>query len=246
MESKWRAIQGKSPSRRDLATWQGKQFICFAQFCLFFVTYSEDGLQSKVSVTKEKWRQAEEFLGMPDHPFQEFLYRINHFTFDPNASEKKFYYKLISMMKHILGYVRSNPGIISDEFRTLVEPHPRLNWCLQQTRVVETAVGPVLAPDKMQKVGDMHSMQSVASIEQRLSEVLSKGISTFELLLSSISADDIKKMTTKDKLLAAARLHPFFTFAKGFKPGKQVFKQINIHAASREDLEKAILAVNKE
>lgn len=65
-------------------------------------------------------------------------------------------------------------------------------------------------------------------------------------MLLDIPPEDIKKMSPKDRLMAAARMAPFLNMTKNFKPGKQIFKQINIHGAGREELEAAMLAMNKD
>lgn len=243
--NKWQPVVGKSPTKRELANWTEAHYIHFLRFCEFFIHYTEKG-EPKVSVTKERWHKAEDLLNMPDHPFHEFLYRINHFSIDPNSSEKKFYFKLISMMKFVLGYLRSNPALVGDEMKKIIEPNARFNWCLTQTRVVDTAVGPVVVPDSQMRVGEFHNNQPLATTEQNLLSAMNRAINLFNVVAESITPEEIKKMAPKDKLLAMARMFPLFSVTKNFKPGKQIFKQINIHAAGREELESAMLAMNKD
>lgn len=237
MDSKWKIVQGKIPTKRELADWKPDHYIHFLRFCEHFIVQKEDG-HLIVSVTKERWRSAEQILAMPDHPFQEFLYRINRFTFQPDASEKKFNFKFGSMMRFVLGYLRDNPILISDEMRKIIEPNEKLNWCLKTTTITQTPMGPILTPNEMGG--------SIAPLEQRLMESVNKAINLFDLLTGSIDAEELKKMSVKDKLAAVARLAPFLNSAKNFKPGKQIFKQINIHTSDRETLESALLAVAKD
>ena len=243
---KWVAVQGKSPTKRDLVSWDEAKWICFIQFLKVFI--DGQGEESKFKVTKAKWHEAEGFLEMPDHPFQEFLYRVDKFTDDPTATEKKFYWKLASMMKYVLGYLRANPALISPTMRELIEPEPRLNWCLRQTKIVETAVGPVVAKDNVRDIGFGRDTQTLASQERRLYEVSVKATDLLEKLIDQVDArpEELRKMPLKDVLMAIGRMSYVFTVGKNIRVGKGVFKQININAASREELEAAMLQANKE
>jgi hypothetical protein len=184
---------------------------------------------------------------MPDHPFQEFLYRINFFTFDPNASEKKFYFKLVSMMKFVLGYLRINPSIISDEMKKIIEPNPRLNWCLRQTKVVATGIEgvEVVVPDTKETTGIVHSNQHIANYEHQLQETMIKTVNLLNRLVETVAKKDLNKMETKDLLLAIGRMSYVFSIGKQIRPNKTVFTQININKAGREELENAMLNFNK-
>lgn len=245
-DTKWKVVISKSPTKRELSAWTEKQWITFLRFCEFYIVTKEDGKVS-ISITKEKWAEGEEVLKMPDHPFHEFLYRINFFTFDSNASQKKFYFKLVSMMKFILGYLRVNPSLVSDEMKKIIEPNPRLNWCLKQTKVIETAIGDIVVPDKMDRVeGDKKgSNQNIASYEQQLQESMIKTTNLLDRLVGEAAGRPLNKMETKDLLMAIGRMSWVFSAGRQMKPNQQIFNQINIHKSSREELESAILNFNK-
>lgn len=243
-QNKWKVVESKSPTKRELSTWTEKQWITFLQFCLFFINEKEDGTFT-VAVTKEKWVQAEIFLSMPDHPFQEFLYRINFFTFDPKATPKKFWYKLTAMMKVTLGYLRINPSIISDEMKKIIEPNPRFNWCLKQTKVVDSPIGEIVVPDTTETVTHVHTNQSIATYEHQLQEAMIKSTNLLTRLVETLGKKDLNKMDTKDLLMAVGRMSWIFSAGRQMKPNSQVFKQINIHSADRDTLEKAMLDFNK-
>ncbi len=237
----------KSPTKRELSSWTESQWITFLRFCEFYIVTKEDGKVS-ISITKEKWKHGEEFLKMPDHPFQEFLYRINFFTFDSNASEKKFYFKLVSMMKFVLGFLRVNPSIVSEEMKKIIEPNPRLNWCLKQTKIVETVAGEIVVPDKLDRVESdtKGNNQSIASYDQQLQESMIKTTNLLDRLVAQAAGRDLSKMETKDLLLAIGRMSWVFSAGRQMKPNKMVFKQLNINKAGREELEKAMLDFNQD
>lgn len=249
-ESKYRAVQGKNPSKRELVTWDEGQWICFLRFCEIFVSTSEkkttDGSGVKFKVTEAKWREVEGFLDMPDHPFQEFLYRIDKFTYDPSANATKFYWKFLSMVKFVLGYLKSNPSIVTEKMREIIEPNPRFNWCLTQTKVVETIVGPMVVPDREERVGNHPTNMDIASYEKNLADAVTKTTNLLVRLVESVKPEELEKMPVKDRLMAIGRMSYVFTVGKSFKVNKGVFKQINIHAADRDTLEAALLDFNKE
>jgi hypothetical protein len=247
-ETKWRAIIGKNPTKRELVTWDEGQWICFLRFCELFIVKSDertkDGSGVSLKVTDAKWREVEGFLDMPDHPFQEFLYRIDKFTYDPTATRMKFFWRLSSMVKFVLGYLRQNPSIVTTKMREIIEPNPRFSWCLSQTKIVGTSVGAVVTPDKEERVTNHTTNMEVASYEKNLADAVLKTTNLLVRLVDSIKPEEIEKMPVKDRLMAVGRMSYIFTVGKSFKVGKGIFKQININMAGREELEKAMLDFN--
>lgn len=247
--SKWSVVKGKNPTKRELAVWKEGQWITFLRFCEVFIEKTgdrtKDGTGVTIKVTDKKWREVEGFLDMPDHPFQEFLYRIDKFTDDPTATRNKFYYKLVTMTKIVLGYLRANPSIVTTTMREIIEPNPRLNWCLQTTKIVDTAVGAIVVPDKVERVGISHTNQEVASYEKNLADAVTKVTNLLVRIIESISPEDLEKMSAKDKMMAVGRMSYVFTVGKSFRVNKGVFKQININSASRDQLESLMLEFNK-
>lgn len=241
-ESKFKVLAGKTPTKSELASWEEGRYVIFLRFCEIFI--SDKGGELKLGVTKQKWHEVESFLEDGDHPFNEFLYRINFFSFQPQASEKRFYFKLIRLMQTILGYLKDNPSLITPRLKDIIEPNPKFNWCLTTTKVIDTALGPVVVPNK--EGIDPRYANTPAPYEARLIDAMTQATDLISKLAGSITDEDIKKMSSKDKLLAFARLLPVFNLSKTIKPGKTVFKQINIHAADRETLEAGLLAFNKD
>lgn len=246
MLHKWSAVEDKFPSKRELASWDEGHWISLLRFYEVFIRIKEETNEHYMSVSKEKWIEAEGFLKMPDHPFHEYLYRINRFTFSPGASEKKFFYKMSAMMRATLGYLRENPARITEKMRGIIEREPRFAWCLKQTKVVDVGAGfNIVVPDKDMPGVDGTRTQDLATFEQQLTEAIMKTTNLVVSIVESISVEDLKKMATDKKLSAIAKLVPLLKIGQGFRPGTQVFKQINVHNADRETLEKAMLEFSK-
>ena len=248
-ETKWRAVQGKNPTKRELVTWNEGQWICFLRFCELFIVKSDertkDGSGVSLKVTDAKWREVEGFLDMPDHPFQEFLYRIDKFTYDPTATRMKFFWKLASMVKFVLGYLKTNPSIVTTKMREIIEPNPRFNWCLVQTKIVETAVGAIVVPDKEERVTNHPKNMDIVSYEQNLADAVTKTTNLLIRLVDSVKPEELEKMPVKDRLMAIGRMSYLFSVGKHFKINSKIFNNININAASREELENAMLDFSK-
>lgn len=246
MITRWRAVTGKNPAKRDLAGWDEDHWITFLRFCLLFIVTEEK--KQKIAVTEKSWREIEaELLSDPNDSRNEFLFRVNQFTFNKDASFRKFYAKLSSIIMFTLGYLRANPSLVSTKMRNIIEPNPRLNWCLSQTKVVETAVGEVVAPENTQDIGVYGTArtQTLPSVEKRLLDANIKLTDLFTKLIESIDAREFKKLTTKEKLAAVTQLRSVLAMNRGIKINAGVFKNININASSRQDLENALLDMSK-
>ena len=116
--------------------------------------------------------------------------------------------------------------------RKILEMYPRFSWALKQAAVVETTMGfPVVAPQA----------QALASFDHRLYTAGVKTVDLLEKLVDSISDKDLKTMKARDKMIAIGRMGYIFQIAKNLKPNTKIFNTINIHSASREELEASLL-----
>lgn len=227
-------MRGKFFAQRDFANFTEAKFITFLRFCEQFMVPTDAG--PKYSNTKALWLKAEEVLDMPDHPFHEYLWRINFMSTDPKATYRKFFVKLLTLMNGVLKFLQRNPSLITDDMRKIMKMYPRFEWALTQTTIVSTAIG---ADVVVQKNG-------LAPFDERLYNAGVKVVDVLERLADSITDKDIRGMTPRDKMIAMGRMGYIFTIAKNLKPNKQIFNQININASSREDLEASLLAVSRK
>lgn len=238
----YRAVQGILPTKREIQNWPYDKFMDF----LRFVDFWTDG--DVIKVTKEKREEMEKLaFETPHHPYQEFLWRIDHFLLNPEATSRKFYYKLAAMIRQVGGYLKANPGMVDEEMKKLIEGNPRLEWILKHFKVVETKIGAeVVMPDTTEEVGFQRGQSPVPKAEVTMMESLMKVASVFDMLASSIKPADIRGMEVKDKIQAMSKLSFIFTQAKSMKPNTAVFKQLNIYRASKEDLEKSLMDFAEE
>lgn len=232
-KSPWVAVKGKNFRSFDLAQWKESQYITFLQFCAQFMIPSDEG--PKLSYKPELWLNAEKILSMPDHPFIEYFYRIDRFSMN-GGTVRQFHKKLQDMMQGVLKFIQTNPSVVSDEMRKILEMYPRMAWCLKQTDIVQTAMGVDVVVPK----------NNTVAFDERLYNAGVKVVDVLERLADSITDKDIKEMSARDKMIAMGRMGYIFTIAKNLKPNKQIFNQININASSREDLEAALLGTHRQ
>lgn len=230
----FKSVKGKMFTQRELASFTSSRYVTFLRFCEQFMVPSETG--PKYLNNKDLWLKAHEVMDMPDHPFQEYLWRINFFSTDENASFRKFFAKLLALMNSVLKFIQKNPSVVTDEMRKILEAYPKFAWALTQTAVVTTeTVGEVV----VQKNGTVPYEQQLVDAAIRTTNLLTR-------LVDSISAKDIEKLSPRDKLLAIGRLGYLFTISKNLKPNQKIYNTLNINGLGREDAEKALLAFSKK
>ena len=242
--SPFRAVQGKLPTKAELGNWPTQKFFSFLDFCNHFMILEKGG--HRISITTEKIREMEKIMRGPTHPYQEFLFRINQFSTDPESTQRKFLYKHGAFMRNVLGYLKMNPAIITEEMRAIIEPNNRFNWCLRLTKLQMTRVGAeVIVPDTLDNV--MYKKKQVQSpnADKMLIDSLIKVANVFDMIAGSIKKKDIESMTPSQKIMALSKLSFVHATARNFKPGSAVFQKINVFQAGKEELESALLDFSK-
>lgn len=194
---------------------------------------------------KRKWIENEMAVN-PTHPWSEFMWRINCFTSNTQATDRKFYYRLSATMRLIGAYVKANPALMNDEMKAMVEPNPRLNWMIPHFKTVTTKIGAeVVVPDTQETVGFTKGTTKPANPEVSYLESMFKAANVFDMIVSSIKKSEINDMSVKDKVNALSKLSFVFSNSKNMKPNTQVFKQMNVYSAKKEELEAAIMDFNQ-
>lgn len=239
------AIAGVLPSRRDLSEWNTRKFLLFLEFCELFMV--REGDDFKISITEDRLKHAERFLAVPHHAFQEFLWRVNQFSTDVDSTPRKFFYKHAAFMRQVLGYLKLNPAAITDEMRSIIVPNPRYNWCLKHTKVQTLRSGAeVVVADTLDNVSHQKHQVQAPNAEKMLVDAIIETTNLYSLIAKSVTKNDIKELKPMEKISALQKLSFVLSTAQKWKPTALVFKQLNIHSAGKDDLEKAILNFAEE
>lgn len=239
VNARLRIIKGELPRKNEIVDWSEAKLMALLRFALHFIE------NDAFSVTGEK-RQAAE-ARVSEEPFwAEFLMRIDRPV--GKFQNKDFQLRLMSLVRVPLTWLKSNPHAVTEEMRALMEPTPRLNWALKSFEQKETKIGvPIVAVENRETTDPSRPNRSPDSSNLTLPEVqynrsILQMTSILMDLTRSIKAADLKKMKVEDKIKHAnAILQTLQKQFANYKPNVQVFKQINIHNAGRDDLEKAVL-----
>ncbi len=240
LDTAYRAVRGTLPRRREVAEYKEATFLSIFQFIEHFCEERRGTLS--VVVTKEKWALAEKVLDLPYHPWQEILYRIDRLTKDTRFNSGSIYIRIAAYNRAVLGYLKNNPAAITDEMRKVLEPNPRLNWCLKHYDDKQSALGTDLVlPHTSDTTGTFPKPISQRSPDKIMLEGQLHVFNLFELLAKSIKEKDLKDLDVRDKISALQKLSFIFSVSSKFKANSQTFINLNVQAAKKEDLEKAIL-----
>lgn len=239
---KYAAVQGTLPRQWDIARWNEEQFRQFFTLVNYFVVTDKNG-QSVFRTPTEKIKEVEDLVLKAPPSFQtELLYRINLFSTQATENlSRKFYYRLVAIVRTVGNYIRKHPGALSDENRKLIENNTRLNWMTRSYVTHRPKIGgAVVVPDTR----DTTTFQTKAAMrpedpQVKLMNSLVTLADIYETLVKSLTKKDLKALDTKDKFTAIKNLA--FLFGNKVKPNSQVFNQVNIYKTGREDLEKSLL-----
>lgn len=246
LDQAYRAVRGRLPRRREVAEWTEKNFLDYLSFIEHFCQVNPKTQDISVIVTKEKWAIAEKVLTMPFHPYQEILYRIDRLTKDTKFHAGSVYIRIAAYNRAVLGYLKNNPAAVSDDMRKIIEPNPRLNWCLKHYKDVETQIGAeVVLPDSADNTGQFTKPITQRSPDKIMLEGQLQMFNLIELIAKSIKPTDIKDLDVRDKISALQKLSFVYNTAAKFKANSQTFINLNVQSAKRDELENALLDFSK-
>lgn len=242
-ENKYRAVQGVLFRNADMGKWEPEKFDRFFHFLERFY----DSEKAKISVTNDKIQMMEKEMRDPECTHVEFMYRIDRwFTTDQESVflSKKFYPRMATMMRIVIGYVKLHPTVLTQEIIDRIKDKPQFSWCLNTFKTKTTDIGAeVIEVDNVAFEGNklVQGGAKGRNPELMMMETMVQSMSLIETILKSIDKKELMKMSVKDKIGALQKLFPVYGIMKNFKPNGNVFKQINIYSAGRDELEKAIL-----
>jgi hypothetical protein len=210
-------IAGKIPTRQIVDGWSEDKHLSFLAFCRLFIATNDKG-ETAWRVTSEARATAE---AATDPSYKEFLERIQ--LSEGETTDKKFYHRLQTMVRLVLGYLRLNPSTITPQMREVLEGNKPLSWALTSKPAPLVVTRPSTVSPGVQ-MSYLH--QQVLDLAQKFIE--------------SITPEEIAKMKTKDRLAAFTSLQRSFG-AKIKDSRTSVFAHLKIEQASREELERAML-----
>ncbi len=243
--SPFRAVRGQNWKKRDVQEWSEKTYLAF--FSLVNRLTVLKGLTSQVKVTSEVLMKLEQDAFSGQFPFlEELVVRMDNLTTDPKSSPRSFFLRLSALIRLVGVYVREHPSIMTEEMKALVEPNPRLNWMLEHYVKKESKIGvPMVVERRVDNVQGERQVMDRTDTQIRFMESMVKATDLTHRLLKGINGTDLKNLSTKDRISLGFAGVKLLASMKNYKPNIGVFNQINIKAAGRDELEEAMLDLNK-
>lgn len=240
-EHKFRVIKGVLPRKSEIIDWSEAKLISLLEFAQFFI----EG--DKFTVTREQISKFQERATETDW-WMEFNVRIDHQTNRADFKTRTFQMRLMTFIRTVLSYLKSNPHAISNEMREIMEKSARLSWALDPFKMVTTKMGAeIIKVDDREttdpNVANVSPGQSGLTLpEVQYHNAILLMTSMLNDVLKSVKKDDIKKISASERIKIANALAQ--TLAKTFNSGKPntlIFKQLNVNKAGKDDLERAFL-----
>ncbi len=220
-------VLGRLPNRQELSAWEESKHLSFLAFCQHFIEPKPGG--TTWCVTPDKRRMVGKQVAT-DPYYREFLERIELPQGD--TADKKFYYRLMTMVRLALGYLKLNPDRVTPTMREVITGSERFIWCLD-TPIKAPALVPTAPPTLLTQEG-------------QAAEALEKTTRVANLLLDSITEKELAKMSTKDKLLAVSRMH--YIFGGKHKTGRpsSILRNLVVEKATAREMEQTLIAYSEE
>lgn len=231
MVKNFKQFAGQSLRKTDIENWTDAHFIEWFRLIHHFtvdkkLTFNEVTL----GAFREKARDSD--------LWHEWMYRAR-------AHERDYSLGTISgrinNMNRLIGsYLQNNSHVITTQMKGMMEASPYLEKYAQPFTTEKTDIGASIVKPNTDDL-DRFTMPEI-----KYHEAMLKLSNVANELLDGITKKELKTMSPKDRLsLANTLLKTMSQVQNGYKPNTQIFKQLVVHQAGRQDLEAALLDYTK-
>lgn len=223
---------GVGLKKHDLENWTDAHFIAWFQLIHHFtinkkLTFNEATLQA----FRQKAREENDF-------WNEWMHRVKAHERDYEMSAISG--RVLNMNRTIGSYLQNNPHLVTTQMKGMMEASAYLEKYAKPFTTEKTGIGAEVVKPNTDEL-DRFTMPEI-----KYHEAMLKMSNIADEMLQSISKKDIKSMTPKDRItLANTLLQTMSKVQNGYKPNTQVFKQLVVNQAGRQDLEAAMLEYTK-
>ncbi len=221
-------VLGRLPNRKELSEWEESKYLSFLAFCQQFIDAKPGGTAWRVTPDK---RKVIEKRAATNLHYREFLERIH--LAQGETGDRKFYYRLMTMVRLVLGYIKLNPDQVTPAMREVIEGSERFKWCLDT---------PVKAPVLLPTAPPAYPVTQEGQAE----EALEKTTRITNMLLDSITEKELAKMSAKDKLLAVSRMHYIFGNHRKSSRPSSILRNLVVEKATAREIEQTLIAYSEE
>lgn len=231
LKEKYRPLRGKSFRKQDLKDWTEHMFTEYFRLVHFFT------VEGEIKFTDLAVKSFQQHA--PEHPlWEELMWRWE--ANDEVGNLRQFQNRFLYLTRTIGQYLQENNYLISKEMKGMMTANKYLEKYTEPFTVKTTETGiDVVTPNT-------DDLNDFTLPEVQYHKAIMNLSSLAKNLLEGIKADDIKKLPLKDRVeLANKIINTISKIQGGHKPNTQVFKQLVIQNAGREELERAMVEMAK-
>lgn len=241
-----RAVRGKLPKKQEIHDWSEFKLFQLVKLAAWFTDPKTD----RFVCTAEKIKEFYEMAPNEEH-WLEFAARLNTVPFTKTFNVRSFQLRFASLIRTPLSWLKSNTHAISNEMREVMEKSKRLSWALEPFTVKATRIGANIVTTNNQETTDVianvqTNTSNVTLPELQYQQSIAQLASIAVNLTKGIKQDDIKKMGVEARIRSANAIMNTLKQAMNNQPKTQVFKQLIINKAGKDELEKAYLDYAQE
>lgn len=232
LKNKHKDIVGQSLRKNHLPQWDEQHFLEFFALIHHFCPKGEwmfNDLACKTFCQQSENRPL----------WEEWMWR---FEINKEGVNLKAVSGRISGFLPLLGtYLQSNPHVITKRMREVMKGNPKLEKYTEPFKVIQNNIGAqVIQPNtdeghvlELPEVQYHKALLTMAALANDLTEGITK--------------DMIKKMSPDERISLSLKIISLMSRVQGGqKPNIQIFKQLVVNNAGRDELEKAMLAYTNE
>lgn len=233
-------VRGKLPTKRDIVDWGDEKVMQFLRFVDFF---TEEGV---FKLTVDKVNEADALA--EEEPFwDEFLTMIDVY---PQRGDKvaKFKNRFYTFTRVPLTWLKTNPHAVTLEMYEIMRNNARMEWASKHFKVEETETGAeivVMDQDETTDPGRKNVSPAASHVntpQVQFEDAKLRMATLAQALVKSIPVTELKKMSTKDKIMAFDKLMNTMQKMMNTRgPNTMIFQQINTNKAGKDELEKAMM-----
>ncbi len=239
----YKTVVHNYPTQKELQDFTPDRFISalmFLEHFLVFKANSKGFVVDNYECSEERRKEMEKFMEIPNHHFQEWIYRLDSWTGEDVS--RSFFYRLRNLASIVLINLKKHPIKITPEIKAILVKYPkRMAWALDTYKIIDTGKGEIVVKDATVEddKGIRQAPAKLPSIQLKMATALNKVADIYETIANSITNKSIVKMDIKDKLKALGSLSFIFQMAQKQAKGTH-FTQININGDTKS-IEKEML-----
>lgn len=232
LKEKHRDIVGQTIRKNHLPQWDELRFMEFFAMIHHFCPKGE-WMWNPLAV-KTFCQQAE------TRPiWEEWMWRFE--MLKETTKIKSISGKIMVLLPIIGTYLQSNPHNITVKMRERMKGHVKLAKYTEPFKVVQNELGADLI---LPNTDEGHELTLP---EVQYHKAILKMSAIANDLIEGLTKDQLKKMSADDRIkLSLQIINTMSRVTGGQKPNLQIFKQLVVNNASREDLEKAMVAYTQD